>query len=165
MLTAWSNQLGSAVAAFYRDRLDGHVLRRPVLAARLDPADQVDHIGTLDDLTEDGVLAVQPGGRHDRDEELRAVGAGPGVRHGQHVWPVEREVRVDFIGELVAGAATARSERVPALDHEVGDDPVEHRPVVQLVRGGPSGARVGPLPATLGQFYEVAYRLWRVIRE
>src|SRR5712691_3627475 len=165
VLTAWSNQLGSAITALDRDRVDGHVFHRPVLAARLDPADQVNHVGALDDLAEDGVLAVQPGRRHGRDEELRAVGAGPGVGHGQQVRPVEREVRVDLVGELVAGAAAAGSERVPALDHEVWDDPVDDGAVVQPGGGGAPGARVGPLPAALGQFHEIAYRLRRVIRE
>src|SRR5712691_12220157 len=165
VLTAWSNQLGSAITVLDRDRVDGHVFHRPVLAARLDPADQVNHVGALDDLAEDGVLAVQPGRRHDRDEELRAVGAGSGVRHGQQVRPVERKVWMDFVGELVAGSAAAGSERVAALDHEVGDDPGEHGPVVQPGGGGLPGARVRPLPAALGKLHEIAYRLRRVIRE
>src|SRR5579862_7352453 len=70
------------VAALHGDRLDDDILHRPVLAGRLHAADRVHHVGALDDLAEDGVLAVEPGRGPDRDEELRAVGAGAGVRHG-----------------------------------------------------------------------------------
>jgi hypothetical protein len=65
-------------------------------------------------------LPVQPGGRRDRDEELRAVGARAGVGHREQVRLVEPQVRVDLVGELVAGAAGAGAERVAALDHEAG---------------------------------------------
>ena len=34
-------------------------------------------------LAEDGVLAVEPSSLHGGDEELRAVGVGAGVGHGE----------------------------------------------------------------------------------
>ena len=43
----------------------------------------LDDIHTLDDGAEDGVLAIQPGGLDGADEELRAVGVGAGVGHGE----------------------------------------------------------------------------------
>ena len=53
------------------------------------------------DLAEDGVVAVEPRGRHGGDEELGAVGAvdlavhaaaQAGVRHGQQVRAVEGQI-------------------------------------------------------------------------
>jgi hypothetical protein len=37
----------------------------------------------LDDLTKHNVLSVQPAGDNSGDEELRAVGVGAGVGHGE----------------------------------------------------------------------------------
>src|SRR4029450_6792226 len=61
--------------------------------------------------------------------------------------------------EPVAGAASPAAERVAALDHEVGDDPVEDRPLVQgaLLLG--AGGRVAPRLAAGGQADEVLDRL------
>jgi hypothetical protein len=84
---------------------------------------------------------------------------------GQQVRPVEAEVGMELVGELVAGPAPTAAERVPALDHEVGDHPVEHGAVIQFARRVLAGARVGPLPAALGKLDEIAYRLRRVIGE
>ena len=44
--------------------------------------DLLDDVHALDDLTEDNVLAVQPGGLGRADKELRTVGVGSGVGHG-----------------------------------------------------------------------------------
>jgi len=66
------------------------------------------------------------------DEELRAVGAGPGVGHGQQVRAVEREVGVELVAELVAGAAAAGAGGVAALDHEAVDDAVENDAVIEV---------------------------------
>ena len=78
------------------------------------------------DGAEDGVLAVEPGRRvGGDDEELRAVGVRPGVGHRQRA--LDDLVVVELVLEGVAGAAGAGSLRAAALDHEVGDDPVEDR--------------------------------------
>ena len=79
-----------------------------------------------DDLAEDGVLAVEPGRRVDRDdEELGAVRVRAGVGHRERA-AVDLVV-VELVLERVAGAAGARSLRAAALDHEVGDHAVEDR--------------------------------------
>src|SRR5262249_44616261 len=83
--------------------------------------------------------------------------------HGEQVRPVELQLRVELIGELVPGATGAVPERVPALDHEVGDDPVEDGPVVELPGRGAPGPWVRPLPAPLREVDEVAHRLGGVI--
>ena len=60
---------------------------------------------------------------------------GPGVGHREQVRAVEGQLGVELVGELVARAAVALAERVAALDHEAGDDPVEDRAVVERVVG------------------------------
>ena len=75
---------------------------------------------------------------------------GPGVA----------ELGVELVLEPVAGAARTLPERVAALDHEVRDDAVEHRPVVvgdALL--GLAGARVDPLLGAGGEADEVLHGL------
>lgn len=43
------------------------------------------------------VLLVKPRRRVRRDEELRAIGVGPGVRHTDRVWPA-KDHKLQFIG-------------------------------------------------------------------
>ena len=69
--------------ALDRDRLDADVLHRPILTAGGGLADRVDDVHALGDLAEDRVLVVEPRRRHQRDEELAAVGVRPGVGHRQ----------------------------------------------------------------------------------
>lgn len=45
-------------------------------------------------LTEDDVLSVEPRGDNGGDEELRAVGVGSGVGHGEEVRLVVLELEV-----------------------------------------------------------------------
>ena len=96
----------------------------------------VDHcLGiVIRNLAEDGVVAVEPRGRHGGDEELGTVGAvdlavhattQAGVRHGQQVRVVELQIRNNFIVEVVARAAGAVAQRAATLNHEILDDAVE----------------------------------------
>src|SRR5699024_1923000 len=125
------------------DRLD-----RAIPVIRGDARDVVDDLAGLviGDLAEDGVVAVEVRGRHDGDEELGTVGAAAaalaGVGHGQQVRAIELELRVDLVVEVVARAASAGTQRVAALDHEAGDDAVEHGLVVE--RAGLGAGRVLP---------------------
>jgi len=76
--------------------------------------DRVDDLLRLvvGDLAEDRVLAVQMRGRHDGDEELRAVGAAAVLdpafaiasRYGRSNW----SFRVDLVVELVPPACRCR---------------------------------------------------------
>ncbi len=122
------------------------------------------------DLAEDRVGALQPRRRHRADEELRAVRATAGLlaaafaiasRYGL---PNVRSGWISVV-ELVAGAADALTERVAALDHEVADDAVEDRAVVERSRGLLAGLRVGPLDLALGEPGEVRNRLRCVVSE
>src|SRR6266516_406810 len=135
-------------AAHDRDRLEDDIGDWPVVASCHRLADLIDDLAALDDLAKDGVLPVQPGSRDGGDEELRAVRAGARVGHGEQVRPVERQIRVKLVGELVTRAAGSGAQRVPALNHEIGNHPMEDRPVIEPAAGLP-GARVGPLPRPL----------------
>src|SRR5690606_38800852 len=76
----------------------------------------------------DGVLAVQPGRWHMRNEELAAVGVPASIRHRQDTGPVmEQRQRARLVVELVAGAATPGARGIAALHHEVLDHTVEGR--------------------------------------
>jgi hypothetical protein len=98
-----------------------------------DLLDGLDDVHALDDLAEDDVLAVEPGGGDGADEELGAVGVGPGVGHGEDAGA---GVLADelLVGELLAvdglAAGAVAAGEVAALAHEVGDHAVERRPLV-----------------------------------
>ena len=67
------------------------------------------------------------GVRPERDEELAAVRVRPRVGHREDAGLVVAQLRVELVGELVAGAAGALPERIAALDHEAVDHAVEDR--------------------------------------
>ena len=93
----------------------------------------LDVVVTIDDLSEDDVLSVEPGGLGGADEELGSVGVGTSVGHGQDSGGIVLELEV-LILELVAVDGLASSSvvvgEVTALAHEVGDDPVEDTALV-----------------------------------
>jgi len=102
--------------------------------------DSLDDIHTLDDLTEDDVLAIEPAGDDSGDEELTAVGVGTSVGHGKKSGLGVTHLEV-LILELVAidgltTSAVATSE-ITTLKHEVGDHTVER---AALVAEGLAGA-------------------------
>ena len=101
-------------------------------------------------LTEDGVLPVQIFGGDVGDEELASVGVRPGVGHGERADFVTVLAALNLIFEPIAGTAVAGALRIAALDHEVGDHPVELRAVVELIAG---------------KEYEIIYRLGRFFGE
>src|SRR6516162_1035789 len=111
-----------------------------VLCAARDLGDFVGDVLAFDDFTKDGVIASQPGGWRNSDEELAAVGIGAGVGHGELAGLVESVRRAfGFVLEAIAGAAHAGAGGVASLDHEVGDDAMKDGSVEELA--GRLGAR------------------------
>ena len=69
--------------------------------------DKFDTVPIFDDLAEDRVLAVEPGCRGERDEELAAVGAGACIRHRERAHLMAVRVALEFIFKTIARAAAA----------------------------------------------------------
>jgi len=90
--------------------------------------DLLDDVHTLNDLAEDDVLAIQPGGLLSADEELGSVGVGTGVGHGEDTGAGVLQGEV-LVLELLAvdglTTGTVAGSEVTTLEHELGDDAVE----------------------------------------
>ncbi len=71
-------------------------------AVRAERLHGLDDLHALDNAAEDDVLAVEPRGLDGAEEELRAVGAGASVGHGEHAGAgvLEGEVLVRELGAV-----------------------------------------------------------------
>src|SRR5882762_11160689 len=76
------------------------------------------------------MVSVEMWRRHLGDEELATVGVRAGVRVSQSSGHVKIKRRNDLILERVSRVTTAGAEWIAALDHEVRDHAMKHRPVV-----------------------------------
>ncbi|CAK9114643.1 Alanine--tRNA ligase (Alanyl-tRNA synthetase) (AlaRS) [Durusdinium trenchii] len=97
----------------------------------LDPEELLDHVERVckqdnahprSDPAEDGVLAVEPRARGECDEELRAVGVGARIGHGQDTSAGVLELGRDLVLELGSPerlAAATGAGGVSALHHKV----------------------------------------------
>src|SRR5262249_58740282 len=106
------------------------------------PGDLVHDVLAFDDVAEHRMLAIEPWSRDMSDKELAAVAGRTGVGHGQSARAGVFQFGPDFILEPVAGAAGARSQRAAALDHEVGNHPVETQAIVKRLALGLGSAAV-----------------------
>src|SRR5439155_23513899 len=108
-----------------RLHLDRHLLHLERLAglAALGAGglELLQHVHALGHFAEDGVLAVQPRGRSEGEEELTAVGAGAGVGHREPAGLVVLDNALELGVELVPWSPAAVAERIAALGHEAGD--------------------------------------------
>src|SRR2546428_13695610 len=119
------------LVAFDRQRSPPNVLVRTILTVACPLRNLLPHILSFDPLTEDGVFPGEPVSICDRDEELRSVGVGTGVRHCEFAGLVEAMRRaLRFVLKLISRASHAGALRISALDHEVGNDSVEDGAVV-----------------------------------
>lgn len=108
-----------------------------VAGPRLRLLHEVEHLESMDDLGEHGVVAVEVRLLGVGDEELAPVGVGPAVRHRHHPAGVVLERLPELVGELLPpdrGAPLPRARRVAALDHEPLDVAVEDGAVVVAAR-------------------------------
>src|SRR5579872_379894 len=146
-------------------RLDRHLLKNHVLAGTIvSPARQfsnfLDDILALDYFAEDGVLAGEPTGWHDRDEELRTVRIWTSIGHRKFARPVEAVRRsLGLVFKLISRAPHASALWISALDHEIGNHAMEDRSVIESVLGFFSCGRMRPLTLALGEFDKVGDRL------
>ena len=87
-----------------------------------------DNVLSGKNLSEDNVLAIQPGAGNESDEELTSVGAGTGVGHRQKVRLGVFKFEV-FVSELLTvdgfAAGTVSVGEVTSLGHELSDHSVE----------------------------------------
>ena len=82
---------GHSISTIFTEFITTGVFGRSLGAAR-GVDDLINHVHAFDHLPEDGVMVVEPiRGRHG-DKELRAVGAGAGVGHGEAARAVKRKV-------------------------------------------------------------------------
>src|SRR3954462_2303018 len=81
------------------------------------------------------MLAIQPVRSHVSDEKLAAVCVGARIRHRKGTDLVLVRVVFRFVLKAMAGTTSPRALRISALNHEVGDDPVEHCSVVKTFTG------------------------------
>ena len=72
---------------------------------------------------------------------------------------------MDFVIELVSGAACAGAQRVTALNHEAVDHAVEDRAVIQRTGGLLAGRRIGPFALALRKGGEVLDGVGRLLGE
>ena len=115
-----------------RDLLDFHILIGPVAErVRFHLADGLDDVHAFDYLAEYRVMAVEPLGLRQRDEELRAAGVRACIRHREDALAAVPKIRMELVGNRIAGAAGAVAFRAAALDHEAIDDAMEDQAVVK----------------------------------
>jgi hypothetical protein len=92
-----------------------------------------DVVKALNDLSEHSVLAIQPRGSNQGDEELRPVGVSTSIGHAKKTRGVVLDGEV-LIVKLVTvdalAASTITTGKVTSLTHEVSDNTVELRALV-----------------------------------
>lgn len=96
-------------------------------------ADIAHYIHARGDIAKDGVIRRQAGLIFQADEKLAAIGVGTSIghRHG----PGFIRAFNSFVLELVAGAPSAGSGGVAALNDETGHHPVEGDVVIETITG------------------------------
>src|SRR5215469_7976926 len=77
------------------------------------------------------MAVIQMWRRGHGDEKLAAIGIGAGVRHGKHTRLRMAKCGMEFIGELIAGAAPSGALRTSTLDHEVRNHAVKDDAVIE----------------------------------
>ena len=90
--------------------------------------DLLDDVHAVRDGSKDGVLSIEPVGLNGAKEELRPVGVGSSIGHGENSGPGVLESEV-LVGELLSvdglSSGAVLAGEVTALAHEVLDDTVE----------------------------------------
>ena len=142
------------------DLIQNDRLKRLVFSVSLHAGDGGDNgEAGLVALAEDGVFLIQMGGRHFGDEELRAVGAGPGVGHRHPSRYIEVEVGIKFIGKHVSRVAGSGARWIATLNHELRNNAMKGSSVIERLPCHFLFAyRIGPWLGSFGQAYKVSDR-------
>src|SRR5713101_424178 len=112
----------STSAPFDLHGQDLHVLLRPVLRSARHTGNLLYHVVAFHHLAKHSVLVVQPRCGCSGDEELAAIGVGPGVGHRKHAGLRMLQLGVKLVGEFVARPAAPGSLGTSSLNHEIGND-------------------------------------------
>mmetsp|Transcript_16340 Transcript_16340/g.31884 ORF Transcript_16340/g.31884 Transcript_16340/m.31884 type:complete len:211 (+) Transcript_16340:258-890(+) len=109
-------------------RLSNNHGSRRSATLRSHPLDLIHNIQTIHNLSKDDVSTIEPRAVDGANEELRSVGVGPGVGHGEDSFALVLEIKV-LVGELlpINGLSTSSIMvgEISSLAHETGDDTVE----------------------------------------
>jgi hypothetical protein len=99
-----------------------------------------------------------------RDEELAAIAVRSAVGHGEASGAVKAEVGIKLVVKCVAWSTHSCAGRVATLNHELGNDAMEGRAVVEVfVVLDLLGCGVDPVLCTFGQANEVGYGVGRLL--
>jgi hypothetical protein len=102
--------------------IDHHLLQRSIFSPCLNQTHPLNDAHPTLDSTENGVLAVQPWCRCQRDEELAPIGVRPAVSHAQHSCSGVLQGSINLVLEFVAiyrAAASTCPGGITRLNHEV----------------------------------------------
>ena len=97
--------------------------------------DGVNDVLASSGFSKNGMFAVEVRSWAVGDEELRAIGVGASVGHGEYAGFVVATVGFAFAFKFVTWVSSAGAERAAALDHEVINDAVKGESIV-VSRGG-----------------------------
>jgi len=103
-------------------------------------------IHTLRHPTKHHMFAIQPRRLHRRQEELGSIGIGSRIRHGQDSRSRVLQVEVlvsEFLSVDGLSAGSVSTSEITTLQHEVGNDPMEHASLVtEALLAGAQGTEV-----------------------
>jgi hypothetical protein len=91
---------------------------------------RIDH-GHISGFAKDGVQAIEVALGAMADEELTAAGVRATVGHRETACLMTVGIAFGFAGDAVAWATRASAVGAAALDHKVGNHPMEHQAIVK----------------------------------
>lgn len=103
--------------------------------------DAIFHGNGIDDIlpghhiAKNAMLAIQMRCRSMSDEELAAIGAWSCIGHGKRASLIMLQTGMELILEFITGSPSAIAFRIAALNHEIGDDPMEFKSIIKRFTG------------------------------
>lgn len=112
---------------------DFDVICWAILGVGLHHADPVHHTHALADTAKYGVLAIQPLGGRQGEEELTAIGVGSSIGHGKNSCTCEFQIGMKLVLKLFSkyrSTAATGSSGVSSLDHKIFDNSMKFGAIV-----------------------------------